>query len=75
MKKFDDMPDDFEKNPFAASEGIHKAGDYAIRMMKWLISARYYENINYYDLVATALRYMKGEQLFVTKEVFLLINE
>ena len=75
LKKFDDMPDHFETNPFAASEGIHKAGDYAIRMMKWLISARYYENINYYDLIATALRYMKGEQLFVRKEVFLFINE
>ena len=44
-------------------------------MMKWLVSARYYENINYYDLIATALRYMKGEQLFVRKEVFLFINE
>ena len=64
-----------KKNVFAASEGIHKAGDYALRMMKWLVSARYYENINYYDLIATALRYMKGEQLFVRKEVFLFINE
>ena len=69
------MPDDFETNAFAASEGIHKAGDYALRMMKWLISARYYENINYYDLIATALRYMKGDKLNVTKEVFLFINE
>ena len=75
LKKFDDMPDDFETNPFAASEGIHKAGDYTIRMMKWLISARYYEYINYYDLIATTLRYMKGEQLFVRKEVFFFINE
>ena len=64
-----------KKNVFAACEGIHKAGDYALRMMKWLVSARYYENINYYDLIATALRYMKGEQLFVRKEVFLFINE
>ena len=63
-----------KKNVFAASEGIHKAGD-ALRMMKWLVSARYYENINYYDLIATTLRYMKGEQLFVRKEVFLFINE
>ena len=75
LKKFDDMPDDFETNAFAASEGIHKSGDYALRMMKWLISARYYENITYYDLIATALRYMKGDKLNVTKEVFLFINE
>ena len=69
------MPDDLEKNAFAASEGSHKAGDYALRMMMWLISARYYENIKYYDLIATALGYMKGDKLYVTKEVFLFINE
>ena len=75
LNKFDDMPDDFERNVFAASEGIHKAGDYALRMMKWLVSARYYENINYYDLIATALMYIKGDKLNVTKEFFLFINE
>ena len=70
------MSDDFETNVFAASEGIHKAGDYVSRMMKWLISARYYENINYYDLIATALTFMKGERLNVTKELFsYIINE
>ena len=46
LRKFADMPDDFETNAFAASEGIHEAGDYALRMMKWLISARFYENNN-----------------------------
>ena len=61
------MPDEFKTNLFAASEGIHKAGDYAFRMMNWLISARYYENINYYDLIATALMYMKVERLKYTK--------
>ena len=60
------MPDEFETNVFAASEGIH---------MKWLISARYIENINYHDLIATALMYMKGERLNVTKEGFDYINE
>ena len=46
LRKFADMTDDFETNAFAASEGKHEAGDYALRMMKWLISARFYENIN-----------------------------
>ena len=69
------MPDDFERNVFAVSEGIYKAGDYALTMMKWLISAIYYENINYYDLIATALMYMKGERLNVTKESFAYMNE
>ena len=74
LRKFDDMPDDFQTNAFVASEGKHKAGDYAPRMMKWLISSRYYENNNYYDLIGTALRYMKGERLNVTKEVLSSIN-
>ena len=64
-----------KKNVFAASEGIHKAGDYALRMMKWLVSARYYENINYYDLIATALMYIKGEKLYVTKEILSVVND
>ena len=38
LKKFDDMPDDFETNALIReAEEIHKAGDYALRMMKWLI--------------------------------------
>ena len=75
LKKFDDMPDEFETNVFAATEGIHEAGDYALRMMKWLISGRYIQNINHHDLIATALRFMKGERLNTTKEGFAYINE
>ena len=64
MKKFDEMPDDFESNALVReAEGIHKAGNYSLRTMSWLVSARYYENINYYDLIATALTFMKGENL------------
>ena len=33
LKKFDVMPDDFNSNAFAAPGGIHKAGNYAVRMM------------------------------------------
>ena len=76
LKKFDDMLDDFETNALMRNvEGIHKAGDFCLRMMKWLVSARFYENVNYYDLIGTALRYMKGDKLNVTKELFLSINE
>ena len=64
MKNFDDMPDDFETNAFERkSEGIIKAGNYAIRMMNWLVRDVYVININYYDLISTALTYMKGEKL------------
>ena len=39
-KKFDDMPNDFESNALVReSEGIDKAGNYALRKMKWLVSA------------------------------------
>ena len=55
LRKFDDMPDDFETNiQTRKAEGIDKAGYFVLRMMKWLISARYFERINYYDLIATA---------------------
>ena len=75
LKKFDDMPDDFRTNAFAAPEGIHKAGDFCLRIMNWLISARYYENNKYYDLIGTALIFMKGERLNVTKELFSVVND
>ena len=76
MKNFDDLPDDFETNEFyRRSEGIHKAGNYAIRMMNWLVRDVYVKNINYYDLVGTALTYMKGRNLYVSKELFALIND
>ena len=35
----------------------------------------YVNNINYYDLIGTALTYMKGEKLYVSKELFALIND
>ena len=69
------MPDDFESNALIReAEGTHKAKHYALSMMKWLVSARYYENVNYYDLIATALSFMKGSKLNVTKELFSLIE-
>ena len=76
MEKFNEMPDDFETNEsYRRSEGINKAGNYAIRMMYWMVRDIHVENIHYYDLVGTALTYMKGEKLYVTKELFELINE
>ena len=76
LKKFDDTPDDSETNALVReTEGIHKAGNYALRTMKWLVSARYYENVNHYDLIGTALTFMKEERLCITKELFLYINE
>ena len=47
----------------------------SIRIMKWLVRDIYVNNINYYDLIGTALTYMKEEKLYVSKELFALINE
>ena len=76
LENFDYMPDDFETNGIDRnSKGIWKAGNYSIRMMSWLVRDIYVNNINYYDLIGTALTYMKGRNLYVSKEVFALINE
>ena len=66
------MPDDFETNIFdRSSYGIHKAGNYAIRMMKWMNRDIYIDNINYYDLIGTALTYMKGRKFYMLQRNFL----
>ena len=76
LEKFYDIPEEFETNDLVRkSEGIQKAGNYALRMMRWLVSNKYYENINYFDLIGTALTFMKGEKLNVTNDLFCSINE
>ena len=70
------MPDDFKTNALIREAGgIHKAGNYSLGMISWLVSARFYENINYYDLIATALTFIKGSKLNVTKKLFYIVNE
>ena len=49
---------DFEKNYWSrASTGIYKIGHDSIRLMKFncYYDRSYYENINYYDLMASIL--------------------
>ena len=76
LQKFDEMPEDFETDYFSQnSKGIHRAGNDAIRMMKWMVSDIYYANMNYYDLIATALTATKGEKLNVTIQFFSIIND
>ena len=70
------MPEEFEYNSFTRNSiGIQKAGNDAIRMMKWLIADHYYDIMNYYNLIATALTAMKGDKLNVTKRNFVIIND
>ena len=76
LQNFDEMPEDFETNYFSrTSKLIQKAGNDAIRMMKWMVVDNYYDNMNYHDLIATALTAMKGEKLNVSKPNFSIIND
>ena len=69
------MPEEFESNLFTRNSiKIQKSGNDAIRMIKCVISDHYYDNMNYYDLIATALTAMKGDKLNVTKGNFSIIN-
>ena len=73
LKNFTEMDDDYETGGFYQdSSGISRAGNDAIRMMKWMVGDNYYDNMNYYDLIATALTAMKGEKLNVTIQFFLI---
>ena len=50
----------FEQNKYSiTSTGIYKFGHNSIRLMKWICyyDRSYYENINYYDLMASVCRY------------------
>ena len=51
---------DFEQNYWSrTAEGIYKIGYDSIRLMKWICyyDRSYYENINYYDLMASICLY------------------
>ena len=76
LKNFSEIDDDYETGGFYQdSSGISRAGNDAIRMMKWMVSDNYYANMNYYDLIATAITAMKGEKLNVTNQFFSIIND
>ena len=50
---------DFEQDHWSrTAEGIYKIGHDSITLMKWICyyDRSYYENINYYDLMASFLK-------------------
>ena len=52
---------DFEQNYWSrTASGIYRIGHDSIRLMKWICyyDRSYYENINYYDLMASVCRYI-----------------
>ena len=51
----------FEQNKYSiTSTGIYRMGHGSIRLMKWICyyDRRYYENINYYNLMASICKYL-----------------
>ena len=51
----------FEQNRYSiTSKGIYKIGHDSIRLMKWICyyDRSYYENINYYDLMASIFKHL-----------------
>ena len=53
----------FEQNKYSlTSKGIYKIGHDSIRLMKWICyyDRSYYENINYYDMMASICIFLKN---------------
>ena len=64
------MPGDFECNELTRiAEVFHKSGNYASRMMKWMVVANFHEKVHYYGIIAAALAFMNVE-----KYIFSLAN-
>ena len=53
--------------------GVWLYGYEALRLVKWLQSDKYYDNINYFDLIYTIMN--KDKNIIITLEVFESINE
>ena len=63
IEKYKDMLEipDFEQDLWSrTAEGIYKIGQDSIAIMKWIcyFDRSYYENINYYDLMASILKFL-----------------
>ena len=62
-EKYKDMLEnpDFEQNHNSiTSTGIYKIGHDSFRLMKWICyyDGSYFENINYFDLMGSVLKYL-----------------
>ena len=55
------------------ANGVWLYGYEALRLVKWLQSDKYYDNINYFDLIYTIMN--KDKNIIITLEVFDSINE
>ena len=55
------------------SRGVWVYGYEALRLVEWLQSDKYYDNINYFDLIYTIMN--KDKNIIITLEIFDSINE
>ena len=54
------------------AKGVWAYGYEALRLVKWLLIDKYYDNINYFDLIYTIIN--KDKKIMITLEVFEYIN-
>ena len=53
--------------------GIWKYGYEAINLIKWLLIDKYYDNINFFDLIYSIMN--KDKTIIITSEDFSFVNE
>ena len=54
------------------AKGVWAYGYEALRLVKWLLIDKYYDNINYFDLIYTIMN--KDKNIIITLEIFEYIN-
>ena len=73
FEKYCNMLDNLGSSVVLDAKGVWVYGDEALRLVKWLQLDKYYDNINYFDLIYTIMN--KDKNIIITLEVFDSINE
>ena len=73
FEKYCNMLDNLGSSVVLDAKGVWVYGYEALRLVKWLQSDKYYDNINYFDLIYTIMN--KDKNVKITLEVFESINE
>ena len=72
FEKYCNMLDNLEETADENAKGVWVYGYEALRLVKWLEIDKYYDNINYFDLIYTIMN--KDKNIIITLEVFEYIN-
>ena len=73
FEKYCNMLDNLGSSVVSGAKGVWVYGYEALRLVKWLQVDKYYDNINYFDLIYTIIK--KDKNIIITSEVFESINE